>query len=67
MQDRTGSMGSRGVIDAAMVVLLGVIFVGASRGAKPIYLAVIFTGAVVLVSTAHLSYVIQESRRHGQS
>jgi hypothetical protein len=59
------------VIYVAMVVLLASIFIGAYRQAPPIYLAVAFIGEIILVSTAHLSSVIQHfgvntaSQRHG--
>jgi hypothetical protein len=49
------------MIYAAMIVLMVAIFAGAVRGAAPIYLAVGFIGEIILVSTAHLSAVIQEN------
>ena len=54
---------TRNVIYSAMVLLFISIFIGASRNAPPIYLAVAFIGEIVLVSTAHLSYVIQTTMR----
>ena len=50
---------TRKLIYVAMVVLLAAIFIGAYRNAPPIYLAVGFIGEIILVSTAHLSSVIQ--------
>ena len=55
---------TRKVIYFAMVVLLVAIFIGAYGGAPPIFLAVAFVGEIILVSTAHLSSVIQH---YGQS
>ncbi len=52
---------TRKIIYLAMAVLLAAIFVGAYRNAPPIYLAVGFIGEIILVSTAHLSSVIQHS------
>ena len=43
----------------AMLVLLAAIFIGAKLNAPPIYLAVGFIGEIILVSTAHLSSVLQ--------
>jgi len=40
---------------------------GAARGAAPIFLAVGFIGEIVLVSTAHLSSVIQANGLRGPS
>jgi hypothetical protein len=57
----TDSFGTRRLIYAAMIVLLVAIFAGAAKGAPPIYLAVGFIGEIILVSTAHLSAVIQQS------
>ncbi len=51
---------SRTLIYLAMMVVLVAICVGAYRGAPPVYLAVGFIGEIVLVSTAHLSSVIQQ-------
>jgi len=51
---------SRTLIYLAMLVVLIAVCVGAARGASPIFLAVGFIGEIVLVSTAHLSSVIQE-------
>ncbi|UCC29819.1 MAG: hypothetical protein JSU86_16640 [Phycisphaerales bacterium] len=51
---------SRRWLYLAMVVLLVAIFIGASRGAPPIYLAVGFIGEIILVATVHLSAVIQQ-------
>lgn len=51
---------SRTVIYVAMVIMLGVIVFGATRGASPIYLAVGLIGEIILVSTAHLSSVIEQ-------
>ena len=50
---------SRKLLYLAMIVLLVAIFIGANRGAPPIYLAVGFIGEIILVSTAHLSSMIQ--------
>lgn len=60
MNGEIATVVSRRVIYVAMVVLLAAIFVGAHRGAPPIYLAVGFIGEIILVSTAHLSSVIQQ-------
>ena len=54
---------SRKVLYVAMIVLLVAIFIGARRGAPPIYLAVGFIGEIILVSTVHLSSVIQQHSR----
>ena len=51
---------SRKVLYLAMFVLLAAIFIGASRGAPPVYLAVGFIGEIILVATVHLSSVIQQ-------
>ena len=51
----------RTVIYVAMVVLLAAIFVGAANQAPPIFLAVGFIAEVILVATAHLSSVIQQT------
>jgi len=51
---------SRKWLYLAMAVLLVAIFIGASRGASPIYLAVGFIGEIILMSTVHLSAVIQQ-------
>ena len=51
---------SRKVLYLAMLVLLIAIFIGATRGAPPIYLAVGFIGEIILVATVHLSSVIQQ-------
>ena len=56
----TSAVVTRKIIYLAMVVLLIAIFVGAYRNAPPIYLAVAFVGEIILVSTAHLSSVIQQ-------
>lgn len=56
---------SRTVIYTAMVILFGAICVGAHQGASPIYLAVGFIGEVILVSTAHLSSMIEQHSRTG--
>ena len=50
---------SRAVIYIAMVVMLAAIAVGAYHNAPPIFLAVGFIGEIILVSTAHLSSVIE--------
>jgi|GEM_PF-1856702 len=52
----------RAAIYIAMIVLLAAIFVGAVRNAPPIYLAVGFIAEVILVSTAHLSSIIQQKK-----
>ena len=59
MHVNSNAMASRTLIYAAMICLLIAIFVGATRGAPPVYLAVAFIGEVILVATAHLSFVIQ--------
>jgi len=51
---------SRRVLYLAMVVLLVAIFIGAQRGAPPVYLAVGFIGEIILVATVHLSSVLQQ-------
>ena len=60
MKDSTNTTSSRALIYGAMIALLVAIFVGAYRGAEPVYLAVAFIGEVILVSTAHLSGVIRQ-------
>lgn len=60
MKSNTDVWGSRTIVYLAMVVVLIAIFVGASRGAAPVYLAVGFICEVILASTAHLSSVIQQ-------
>jgi len=61
VNERAGEVVSRRVIYLAMLVLLAAIFIGAYREAPPIYLAVGFIGEIILVATAHLSSVIQQS------
>ena len=51
----------RTVIYVAMVVLLAAIFIGAANEAPPVFLAVGFIAEVILVATAHLSSVIQQT------
>ena len=51
---------SRRVLYVAMLVLLIAIFMGAQRGAPPVYLAVGFIGEIILVATVHLSSVLQQ-------
>ncbi len=51
---------SRRVLYLAMLVLLMAIFIGAQRGAPPVYLAVGFIGEIILVATVHLSSVLQQ-------
>lgn len=51
----------RTVIYIAMAVLLAAIFVGAANQAPPVFLAVGFIAEVILVSTAHLSSIIQQN------
>jgi len=51
---------SRRVLYLAMLVLLMAIFIGAQRGAAPVYLAVGFIGEIILVATVHLSSVLHE-------
>lgn len=60
MKSNADRMGSRTIVYAAMVAVLVAIFIGASRGAAPVYLAVGFICEVILASTAHLSSVIQQ-------
>ena len=55
------TMFPRAVIYLAMIVLLAAIFVGAANQAPPIFLAVGFIAEVILVATAHLSSVIQQT------
>jgi len=50
---------SRRLLYVSMVIVLTAIFIGAYRDAPPIYLAVGFIGEIVLMSTAHLSSVVQ--------
>ena len=52
---------TRKVIYFAMVLLLLVIFIGAYGQAPPVFLAVAFIGEIILVSTAHLSSMIQQN------
>ena len=59
MKGNVATVVSRRLIYVAMVVLLAAIFIGAHNDAPPIYLAVAFIGEIVLVSTAHLSSVMQ--------
>ncbi len=62
MNERTAlTVFPRTVIYVAMVVLLAAIFVGAANKAPPIFLAVGFIAEVILVATAHLSSVIQQT------
>ena len=42
-----------------MMILLVGIFIGAFRGAPPVYLAVGFIGEIILGATAHLSTMIE--------
>jgi hypothetical protein len=58
---------SRTLIYLAMIVVLLAVCAGAARGAAPIFLAVGFIGEIVLVSTAHLSSVIQANGLRGPS
>lgn len=51
------------MIYAAMVILLLVIVAAARRDAHPIFLAVGLIGEIILVATAHLSSVIQQTAR----
>lgn len=51
---------SRTVIYFAMLVMLAVILFGAYGGAHPTMLAVGLIGELILVSTAHLSSVIEQ-------
>ena len=52
---------SRKTLYAAMLFMLAAIFIGASRGAAPVYLAVGFIGEIILVATVHLSSVLHEA------
>ena len=63
MRNSASPVVTRRVIYVAMAVLLTAIFVGAYTNAPPIYLAVGFIGEIILVSTAHLSSVIQQYGR----
>ena len=56
---------SRTLIYLAMIIVLVAVCIGAARGAAPIFLAVGFIGEIVLVSTAHLSSVIQANGLRG--
>ena len=61
---------SRVVLYTFMVILLMGIFVGAFRGAQPVYLAVGFIGEIILGATAHLSTMIERygvPHRDGQA
>lgn len=51
---------SRKMLYFAMIVLLIAIFIGAKRGAPPVYLAVGFIGEIILVATVHLSSVLHD-------
>ena len=63
MTDDTRPVFPRKILYVAMVMLLVAIFVGALGGAPPIYLAVGFIAEIILIATAHLSSVIQQSGR----
>lgn len=60
MTTRNNLVISRTVIYIAMVIMLAAIAIGAYHDAPPILLAVGFIGEIVLVSTAHLSSVIEQ-------
>ena len=60
MTTRNNLVISRTVIYIAMVIMLVTIAIGAYHDAPPILLAVGFIGEIVLVSTAHLSSVIEQ-------
>lgn len=57
---------SRKLLYFSMLFVLGAIFFGAYHDAPPIYLAVGFIGEIVLMSTAHLSSVVQHCGLSGQ-
>lgn len=59
MNPKPNPVVSRELIYLSMVVILVAIFIGAMRGASPIYLAVGFIGEIILVATVHLSSVLQ--------
>ena len=59
MNSKLNPVVSRELIYLSMAVILIAIFIGAMRGASPVYLAVGFIGEIILVSTIHLSSVLQ--------
>ena len=59
MKPKLNPIVSRELIYLSMVIILVAIFIGAMRGASPIYLAVGFIGEIILVATVHLSSVLQ--------
>ena len=61
MNDGAKGLNNRGVIYLAMIVVLTAIFIGAYRNAPPVFLAVGLISEVILVSTAHLSTIIQRN------
>ncbi len=62
MSHQTQRPVSRAVLYTAMGALLSGIFIGAFKGAPPVFLAVGFIGEIILGATAHLSTMIE---RHG--
>ena len=60
MKTRASPVITREVLYIAMCVLLGAIFLAAYWRAPPVYIAVGFIAEITLVSTAHLSCVIQQ-------
>ena len=64
MTTKHSTLLTRTAIYVAILVLLGAIFIGAYRNVPPIYIAVGFIGEVILVATAHLSFMIE---KHGRS
>lgn len=58
---------SRKLLYFSMAFVLAAIFFGAYHGTSPIYLAVGFIGEIILMSTAHLSSVVQHCGIGGRS
>ena len=57
----TASTITRKMFYAAMFLLVLAIFVGASRGVPPIFLAVAFIGEIILASAVYLGAVIERN------
>ena len=62
MNSQSDATFTRRLLYFAIVIVLIAIFVGASREANPIYLAVGFISEIILVCTVHISSVIQRLR-----
>lgn len=60
MTGKTSRVLSREILYVSMIIVLIATFIGAIRGASPVYLAVGLIGEIVLLSTAHLSTMIQQ-------